>query len=269
MNTTIPTHATACGLLLLSLAPGCPTDSEGPSAASASTGSSASAGTGAAPTAAALISAVCTRQTQCCAGNEDEAACAESLGLVLSVLFASPNIAIDGPAVTACIEFVESADCELVASYGGTVPVLGACEPFSQGTQTLGGACGGDDLIALVLADDECATGVCSDGICVAFAAVGEACEGSGCELGSQCFQGTCLAEHAEGEDCSADGLCLAPLSCFGDPMTCQSPELIMLGEVCGPDKLCELGAQQCWCPVDDLGCSESLCGNSSRCLPS
>jgi len=192
------------------------------------------------------------------------------MGMALSPLFTLPYIEIDADAVAACAAKVAGYECSVAEGYKGKLPVLQVCEPFSAGMQADGGECGGSGFLEGLFGDDQCASGNCVSGTCQPDGKLGDGCGDRKCEAGLACNLGKCAVPHAAGEDCSQDGLCPDGLDCYSktpdDPMLCQEPTLIEVGEECATGTLCVLGESQCWCPVGEEGCLHGLCGNNSRC---
>lgn len=196
-----------------------------------------------------LAEAVCEKQTECCVGNEPVTECTESFERAISPLFTLGGIDIDTTKFNACVNLIANMDCDTAANYGGRVPFGAVCEKFYTGTLANGADCDGASIIERVYSSQRCASGYCDT------------------------TSKTCATPpvpptpNDPGTDCSQDGLCTEGYACFGEPMTCQMPAEIMVGEVCEAGTICELGESQCFCPLGQEGCIRGTCGNRSRCL--
>src|SRR5688572_1986567 len=167
--------------------------------------------------AAAMAQAVCVRQAECCPGNsESETQCRTSIERVIEPLFRLEGIAIDEAAGERCLGKIAGMSCEDVAGYAGRPPIFLVCEPFHRGTLPLGASCFGNTIAENFYDDDRCESATCSDGICA---------------------EPPVVRETPRGRDCSQDGLCSAPYECFGEPLICEEPQVIAVGEQCGPGK--------------------------------
>jgi hypothetical protein len=203
---------------------------------------------GGSPSVARLAQAVCNKQTECCAGNESVTECSESFDRAISPIFTLGGIAVDENKFNACVATLSSLSCEAAANYGGRVPFGVVCEKFYSGTLADGADCDGATIVERVYSSSRCASGHC-DGTT------------------KKCAPAPVPPmAHGQGEDCSQDGLCVEGLQCFGEPMTCQTPTEIMIGEICEAGTICELGESQCFCPFEQEGCLRGTCGNRSRC---
>lgn len=236
-----------------------------------SSGGGGGGGSGSSSQAQALLTAACARQTECCPGKESQEACEDGLRLAVDGLFGLAHVQAVQANVDACVAALDAVPCPTAAAYGGLPPILIVCEPFTVGDQPAGAPCGGESLAESIFGDQQCESGQCVGGACVPLGGEGAACSVS-CQGELLCFHGACVAGLDAGVSCDGSSPCLEGLECFGDgaggPSSCSVPETISIGEPCGAGKVCELGADTCRCPPDDLGCATGLCGDVARCLP-
>lgn len=154
----------------------------------------------------------------------------------------SGRIAFDGAQAAACIEALDTANCDRFRFFSDEP----ACANVTTSAQAEGDACYASAVRHFSLSE-ECSTGFCSQlscpGTCTQYAALGESCVNAVCEptsLYCDFDADRCAPFAGEGDDCAL-AACAPGLQCHLTNQTCFAPALF--GETCdASNDLCEAG---------------------------